>query len=285
MPTIHTGAALTLVYIHLTKGPCESCHADAGELSDPVKASGLIVAGSREALVYVGLTPWARVPAPTLALERTLGVHTFPKVLARVGTNGALIHILVTGTPCEAWGASADGTPIHGVSVTDGIFVARVTDASIIQVAQEPSLAHRTGTIEGSHPVMARGSMEADSCSTVIDVLTTALPRPAIDTDTAMPSVGIKAGAPIVTGIWLQLAFIYIFCAKLACPLWGALAVVRVNTVHTSSSIQASVLRTVVYIHLAVVPFKARQAGAVIRKLSGLVAGAPITALGGGTRG
>lgn len=59
--------------------------------------------------------------------------------------------------------------------------------------------------------------METDGCGTVIDVLTAALSCPAIDTHTAVATQGVEAGAPIVAGIGLQLAFIHIFCAELAC--------------------------------------------------------------------
>lgn len=63
---------------------------------------------------------------------------------------------------------------------------------------------------------MAGSPMEAHSRRTVINVLTAALTRPAIDTHTAVATQQVEAGAPIVAGIGLQLAFIHIFCAELA---------------------------------------------------------------------
>lgn len=47
-------------------------------------------------------------------------------------------------------------------------------------------LPHRAGTVERGHTVMAGGPMETHGCSTVIDILTAALTRPAIDTYTAV---------------------------------------------------------------------------------------------------
>ena len=58
--------------------------------------------------------------------------------------------------------------------------------------------------------------MEAHSRSTVVDVLTAALTRPAIDAHTAVAPQQVEAGTPIVAGVGLQLALIHIFCAELA---------------------------------------------------------------------
>lgn len=63
-------------------------HADAGELSDAVKASCIIQAGHGQAFVDVNLTTRAGVSPTTLTLEGALCVHTFPKMLTWVGTCG-----------------------------------------------------------------------------------------------------------------------------------------------------------------------------------------------------
>lgn len=52
-------------------------------------------------------------------------------------TDGTLIHVLVAGSPDEASGACADGTAVQRVGVTHCTFIAWVTDAGIIQVAQQ----------------------------------------------------------------------------------------------------------------------------------------------------
>lgn len=62
---------------------------------------------------------------------------------------------------------------------------------------------------------MTGSTMKTDSCLTVINVLTAALPGPAIDADTGMASIGIETSAPIVAGVGLQLAFIHILSAEL----------------------------------------------------------------------
>lgn len=71
-------------------GACEvsghTGHADTGELSDAVEAGGVILAGHGQTLVDVNLTARAGVATATLALERSLCIHTLSKVLAWVGT-------------------------------------------------------------------------------------------------------------------------------------------------------------------------------------------------------
>lgn len=64
---------------------------------------------------------------------------------------------------------------------------------------------------------MAGGPMEAHSRGTVIDILTAALAGPAIDAHTAVATQCVKAGAPIVAGVGLQLTLIHILRAELAC--------------------------------------------------------------------
>lgn len=154
-------------------------------------------------------------------------------MLTWVGTNGALVYILVTCPTGEAWWTGADGPAIHGVGITDSIFVTGVTDAGIIQMTQKPSLAHGTGTVERGHTIMAGGPMEAHSCGAVIDILTAALACPAIDTHTAVATQSVEAGAPIVASVGLQLTFVHVLRAELACPFRRALAVVGVDAIHT----------------------------------------------------
>lgn len=80
---------------------------------------------------------------------------------------------------------------------------------------------------------MAGGPMEAHSRSTVVDILTAALTSPAIDAHTAVATQCVKAGAPVVASVGLQLTLIHVLCAELACPLGRALAVVGIDAIHT----------------------------------------------------
>lgn len=84
---------------------------------------------------------------------------------------------------------------------------------------------------------MASSPMETHSRGTVIDVLTAALACPTIDAHTAVTTQCIEAGASIVAGVGLQLTFIHILRAELACPLRRTLTVVGVDTIHTRTPI------------------------------------------------
>lgn len=103
---------------------------------------------------------------------------------------------------------------------------------------------------------MAGGPMEAHSRGAVINILTAALTRPAIDTHTAVATQRVEARAPVVASIGLQLTLVHILRAELACPLRRALAVVGVDTIHTCPPVETSVPWTVVHVHFTVLAFK-----------------------------
>lgn len=55
----------------------------------------------------------------------------------------------------------------------------------------------------------------------------------------------------------LEINHILIFALLFStCPLWRTLAVVGVDTIHTSASIHAHVVWTVIYVNFTVVSFK-----------------------------
>lgn len=51
---------------------------------------------------------------------------------------------------------------------------------------------------------MARGSVEANSDGTVIDVLTAVITSPAVDADAGVTANGVEAGTPVVAGVGLH---------------------------------------------------------------------------------
>lgn len=51
---------------------------------------------------------------------------------------------------------------------------------------------------------MARGAVEANSCSTVVDILAAVVAGPAVDTHAGMAANCVEAGAPIVAGVGLH---------------------------------------------------------------------------------
>lgn len=63
-------------------------HTDAGELSNAVQASGIVLAGHGQAFVDVNLASRACISPAALTLEGALCVHAFAKMLTWVGTFG-----------------------------------------------------------------------------------------------------------------------------------------------------------------------------------------------------
>lgn len=160
--------------------------------------------------------------------------------------------------------------------------LARVTDAGIINVTQQTSLAGRAAANEGSHTVDASGASGAGLSCTVINVFRAVQAAPAVHTHTVVAVACVTACASVLTGVGLQSAFIHIISAKLTCPFRWALAVVGVHSIHACGSILTAVIWTVINVHLTVCTIKTWQAVAYIGGFCCLPAGPTI--LAGGRR-
>lgn len=73
-----------------------------------------------------------------------------------------------------------------------------------------------TNAGERSHPVDAGGAVGTGGSEAVVDVLAAVVATPAVDTDAGVAPVVVGAGAPVLAGIGLELAFIHILGAELA---------------------------------------------------------------------
>ena len=73
----------------------------------------------------------------------------------------------------------------------------------------------RTLAVEGSHTVMAGGTLETGGTGTVIDVLTAVLAGPAIDTHAVVATVGVVTGPAILAGVGHELTLVHILCTVL----------------------------------------------------------------------
>lgn len=231
------------------------------------------------ALIDVHLTARPCVALQTLAVERALCVNAFPGVFTRIAVSHCtFIHILSAVCSLMALRTGADVVSIHRVGVTQSTFLARIANTGIIQVAQKTCLSLWTNAGERSHSVDAGGAIGTGGSEAVVDVLAAVVPAPAIDTYTGIAPVVVGAGAPVLAGIGLELAFIHILSAKLACPLGRAAAVVGVHPIHTNPPVQALVIRAVVDVVSTDASLETWQAVALEGEVTGLMAGAPIHA-------
>lgn len=199
-------------------------------------------------------------------------------MLTRVGTQSTLIHVLAAGWPCVPRGAGADGFAVDRVGVTVGALVAGVADARIVEVAQQTCAPMRTFAVEGSHTVMASGTLETGGTGTVINVLAAVLASPPIDTHTVVATVCVVAGSAILAGIGHELTFVHILCTVLTCPLRWAAAIVGIHAIHTGTPILAVVSWTVIHIFFTVLSSKTWQAGTLVGGVPCRAAGASILA-------
>lgn len=125
---------------------------------------------------------------------------------------------------------------------------------------------------------MTCGSCVAGSICAVIDVLAAVIPCPAVHTHTVVSTLRVQACTTVLAGIGHQIALVDVFGAELTCPLWLALAIVGVHSIHTGPSVKAAMVWTVINVLLAVLTTKAWQTGALVARLSLLYAGAPVVA-------
>lgn len=276
---IHTRVALTVVYVNFTVGSHVSWHADAGELSDAIQTGGIILARHGKTFINVYFTSRSCISTTTLALERAFCIHTLPKMLTGVCSDGTLVHVLVAGSSYKASGTGANGPTVQRVRVTHSTFVTRVTDTGIIQVTQQTCLSYWTLAEERGHTIMACGSIKANCCCTIINVLTAVVSGPAVHAHTGVSPNDVETGATIVAGVWLHQTFIDVLSTILSCPFWRTLTVVCVDTIHTFAPIHAFMAWAVIHIILTVVSLEARQTCTLIGVVAGLPTCAPIEAL------
>lgn len=148
-------------------------HTNAAEASYFVQTGGLVHTGAGHTLVDIQLATRPHVTPLALTLERTLGVYAFPSVLTWVRacskhtcckctvakslsyatlltpregvrcsdaaalTQRAFVNVLIAGRSHVSWRAVAEVIPGNRVGVTVGAFLTGITDAGIIQLAQQ----------------------------------------------------------------------------------------------------------------------------------------------------
>lgn len=164
--------------------PFKSGHADAGVVSDPVQTGAVVLARVRGTFIDVLLAARPSVAPHTVTGEGAVCVHALASMLTGVSANTALISVNVTGAARVTSGTVTVEHATDGVGVTVGALSTRVTDTSIISMAQQTSLSMRAEADEGGHAVNAGGAGAAGCGSTVVDVFRAVGPTPTVHTDT-----------------------------------------------------------------------------------------------------
>lgn len=201
----------------------------------------------RMAFIDVHFTARSCVAPQTLTVERAFCVYAFPSMFTRIAVcHCTFVHILSAVCSLMALRTGADIVSIHRIGITQSTLLAWIANACIIQVAQKTCLSFWTNARKRSHSINASRSISTGGSEAIINVLTAVVPTPTIDTDAGIASIVVGAGTPILTSVGLELTFINVFSAKLACPLRRAAAIVRVHTIHAYTPILAIVIWAVV---------------------------------------
>lgn len=238
-------------------------HADAAETSALVQAGALVLARVGVALVDVHLTAGPCESAGAVAAERAGRVDAEALVLAGE-TLGALVHVLGAVDSLEAVGTGAEVGAVNGARVADGARVARVAGARVVQVTEQARLARRALAVEGAHPVVARGAVEASGHGAVVDVLRAVGACPAVDADARVAAHSVSARSAVLAHAGPQRALVHVLGAVGPRVRGRAVARVRVDAIQAGGAVLAQVSRAVVHIRFAVGAREARRAGALV---------------------
>lgn len=249
LSVVHTGITQTLINIFFTVNTFKTWHTETRESSDLIQAGGIILAWIRMTFVDVHFTARTCVALQTFTVERAFCVYTFPSMFTWIAIcHCTFVHILSAVCSLMALRTRADIVSVHRIGITQSTLLAWIANTCIIQVAQKTCLSFWTNARKRSHSINASRSISTGGSEAIVNVLTAVIPAPTIDTDTSIASIVVGAGTSILTSVGLELTFINIFSAKLACPLRWAAAVVRVHTIHAYTSILAVVIWAVINI-------------------------------------
>lgn len=224
------------------------------------------------------LTARPGVTSNTVAGEGAVCVHTLTTVLTRVGANAAFVSVAVAGVAHVSWRTVAVEHATDGVGVALRALSARVTDAGVVSVAKQTCLSVGAEADERGNAVDAGGARRARGCGAIVDVFRAVGSAPAVYTHTHVAAKQVAAGPSVLASVWLQATLIHILCTVLTGPLWRALAVVGVDSVHTGSSVGTLMTGAVVDVVLTVSPVETWKAVAGVADVRALVAGASIQA-------
>lgn len=103
-------------------------------------------------------------------------------MLAWISANATLVSVSVTGVAHVSGGTVTVEHAADGVCVTVRAFSTRITDTSVISMAQQTGFSERAEADEGGRAVDAGGAGAARGAGTVIDVFRAVRPTPAVNT-------------------------------------------------------------------------------------------------------
>lgn len=195
---VQAGRVRALIDVDLALGAGKAGHAHATEGSRVVQAASVVVARMRFALVHVRLATWPGESLRAVAGERSRSVDADSIVLAR-GSLFALVNVLGAVGAFVARGTGAREGAIDRTRVTNGVRVAGIRSASIVQVAQQSRLSRCATAHETAHTVDAGRAIEAGRTVAVVDVNAAIGAGPAVYANARVAADRIRAGRSVLT--------------------------------------------------------------------------------------
>lgn len=151
----------------------------------------------RLAFIYVRLASRSRKALRTVARKRAGRIHANAVVFARRSLL-TLVNVLRTIDTLVAGRTRARERAVDRTGVTNGVRMARIRGARIVQVTQQARLSGRTLAQEAAHAINACGSVKAGRAHTVVNVHTAIRPRPSVDADTGIATDHVRTGGTVL---------------------------------------------------------------------------------------
>lgn len=249
--SIQTRIGFALVDVDLALDSRETRHTHTPERSRIVQTASLILARMTFALIHIRLATRTSESLRTVTRKRSRSVHTNPVMLTRRSLV-TFIDVLRTVNSLVSRSTRTRKRSIYRTRITQRVRMARIRCARIIQMAQQSRFAGRTTTIEAAYSIDARRTIKARGVHTVVNVLAAIRSRPAVNADTRIASVRIRASGAVLADGRSHGAFIDIVLAVFANVVAGALAAIGVDSVDACAAVLAEMSGTVVDVVLAV---------------------------------
>ena len=178
-------------------------------------------------------------------------VNTDSIVFTRCGHSSTLVNVFITVLSFKTRRTGACPLSSHLVGVAPGSWFAGVNVALVIQVANETSFAKRTLALVFADLVHTSSSRKTRIDSTVVLILLAVWSDETIDTDALVASLGVSAGAMVLTGI-VEGTLVHILQTISSSVVWRTLTGVGVDSVNTDATILTNIAFTIVNVYLTV---------------------------------
>lgn len=211
-------------------------HAYASKCARIVEAAAIVLARMAFALVDIRFAPRPRESLRTVARKRTGRVDALAVVLARRALH-TLVNVFRAIDAFVAGRTGARVRSIHRTRVADGVCVAWIRCARIVQVAQQSRFARNAATNETANAVDACRPVEAGRIRAIVDVDAAIGSRPAIHANARISADCVRASRTVLAQRRTRQTFVDVVLAVFTREIRTAFAAVRIYAVNAFGSI------------------------------------------------